>query len=52
MGGGEGARYLGRHGTRRVRKAVLISAVVPLMLKTVGNPKGLPNADLLAFIQA
>jgi len=42
MGGGEVARYLGRHGTRRVAKAVLIAAVPPLMLKTAGNPAGLP----------
>jgi non-heme chloroperoxidase len=41
-GGGEVARYIGRHGTRRVAKAVLISAVPPLMLKTRGNPEGLP----------
>ncbi len=41
-GGGEVARYIGRHGTMRVAKAVLISAVPPLMLKTAANPKGLP----------
>jgi non-heme chloroperoxidase len=41
-GGGEVARYLGRHGTRRVAKAVLLSAVPPLMLKTETNPDGLP----------
>jgi non-heme chloroperoxidase len=41
-GGGEVARYIGRHGTKRVAKAVLISAVPPLMLKTAGNPAGLP----------
>jgi non-heme chloroperoxidase len=41
-GGGEVARYIGRHGTRRVAKAVLISAVPPLMLKTPANPGGLP----------
>ena len=41
-GGGEVARYIGRHGTRRVAKAVLIGAVPPLMLKTVANPGGLP----------
>ena len=41
-GGGEVAHYLGRHGTGRVAKAVLVSAVPPLMLKTVGNPGGLP----------
>jgi non-heme chloroperoxidase len=40
-GGGEVARYIGRHGTKRVAKAVLISAVPPLMLKTAANPVGL-----------
>ena len=42
MGGGEVARYIGRHGTKRLAKAVLISAVPPLMLKTAANPDGLP----------
>ncbi len=41
-GGGEVARYIGRHGTSRVAKAVLIGAVPPLMLKTAANPGGLP----------
>ena len=41
-GGGEVARYIGRHGTERVAKAVLISAVPPIMLKTEANPGGLP----------
>jgi non-heme chloroperoxidase len=41
-GGGEVARYIGRHGTKRVAQAVLISAVPPLMLKTASNPSGLP----------
>ena len=41
-GGGEVARYIGRHGTNRVKKAVLIGAVTPLMLKTPTNPEGLP----------
>jgi non-heme chloroperoxidase len=41
-GGGEVARYIGRHGSKRVSKAVLIGAVVPLMLKTPANPAGLP----------
>jgi non-heme chloroperoxidase len=41
-GGGEVARYIGRHGTQRVAKAVLISAIPPLMLKTPANPGGLP----------
>ena len=43
-GGGEVARYIGRHGTGRVKKAVLISAVPPLMLKTADNPSGVPIA--------
>ncbi|MET9125480.1 alpha/beta hydrolase [Streptomyces sp. NPDC004528] len=41
-GGGEVARYIGRHGTGRVAKAVLLSAIPPLMLKTAANPEGLP----------
>jgi non-heme chloroperoxidase len=41
-GGGEVARYIGRHGTARVAKAVLIAAVPPIMLKTAANPEGLP----------
>ena len=41
-GGGEVARFIGRHGTKRVAKAALISAVPPLMLKTEANPGGLP----------
>ncbi len=41
-GGGEVARYIGRHGTKRVAKAALIGAVTPLMLKTAANPDGLP----------
>jgi len=41
-GGGEVARYIGRHGSNRVAKAVLIGAVPPLMLKTQANPGGLP----------
>ena len=41
-GGGEVTRYIGRHGTKRVAKAVLISAIPPLMLKTAANPGGLP----------
>lgn len=43
-GGGEVARYIGRHGTKRVAKAALIAAVPPLMLKTAANPEGLPIA--------
>jgi non-heme chloroperoxidase len=42
MGGGEVARYIGRHGTKRVAKAVLISSVPPLMLKTNANSQGTP----------
>lgn len=42
MGGGEIARYIGRHGSKRVAKAVLIAAIPPLMLKTEANPDGLP----------
>jgi non-heme chloroperoxidase len=41
-GGGEVARYIGRHGTKRVARVVLIGAVTPLMLKTTANPGGLP----------
>jgi non-heme chloroperoxidase len=41
-GGGEVARYIGRHGSKRVAKAVLIGAIPPLMLKTASNPGGLP----------
>jgi non-heme chloroperoxidase len=41
-GGGEVARYIGRHGMKRVKKAVLISAVPPIMLRTPANPEGLP----------
>ncbi|HLF12109.1 MAG TPA: alpha/beta hydrolase [Gammaproteobacteria bacterium] len=43
-GGGEVARYIGRHGAKRISKAALISAVPPLMLKTEANPGGLPIA--------
>ena len=41
-GGGEVARYIARHGTRRIAKAVLIASVPPIMLKTEANPEGLP----------
>jgi non-heme chloroperoxidase len=41
-GGGEVARYIGPHGTDRVKKAVLIAAVPPIMLKSAANPEGLP----------
>src|SRR6185436_14678129 len=43
-GGGEVARYIGRHGTKRVARAVLIAAVPPLLLQTPANPAGLPLA--------
>ena len=42
-GGGEVARYIGRHGSKRVAKAVLIGAIPPLMLKTAANPAGTPK---------
>jgi len=54
-GGGEVVRYIGRHGTKRVSKAVLISAIPPLMLKTAANPAGLPIEpfnQLRAAVQA
>jgi non-heme chloroperoxidase len=54
-GGGEVARYIGRHGTKRVARAVLISAVPPVMLKTAANPTGLPIEvfdQLRASVQA
>ena len=41
-GGGEVARYIGRHGTKRVRKAILIAAVPPIMVRAPSNPEGLP----------
>src|SRR5688572_2217653 len=41
-GGGEVARYIGRHGTARVARAVLVAAVPPIMLKSAANPEGLP----------
>jgi non-heme chloroperoxidase len=54
-GGGEVTRYIGRHGSGRVSKAVLIGAIPPLMLKTPNNPAGLPIAEfdkLRAAVQA
>jgi non-heme chloroperoxidase len=54
-GGGQVARYIGRYGTDRVSKAVLISAIPPLMLKTESNPAGLPIEafdDLRKNVQA
>ena len=50
-GGGEVARYIGRHGTKRIAKAVLIGAVPPIMLKTEANPGGLP-IDVFDSIRA
>jgi non-heme chloroperoxidase len=50
-GGGEVVRYIARHGQSRVAKAVLISAVPPLMVKTAGNPMGLPK-DVFDDFQA
>ncbi|MEU6013152.1 alpha/beta hydrolase [Streptomyces sp. NPDC047515] len=44
MGGGELARYIGRHGTDRIRSAVLLSAICPLMLQGPDNPKGVPQS--------
>src|SRR5690242_2935618 len=41
-GGGEATRYVGRHGTKRVEKVLLVAAVPPLVLKTDANPEGLP----------
>ncbi|WP_227982522.1 alpha/beta fold hydrolase [Nocardia spumae] len=43
MGGGELARYIGRHGTDRIRSAVLLSAIPPLMARTADNPEGVPD---------
>jgi non-heme chloroperoxidase len=51
-GGGEVARYIGRHGSSRVAKAVLISAVPPIMLKSATNPKGTPIEVLDGIRQA
>lgn len=51
MGGGELARYIGRHGTGRISKALLLSAIPPLMLKTSGNPEGVP-AEVFENIKA
>jgi non-heme chloroperoxidase len=41
-GGGEVARYIGRNGTKRVAKAVLVAAVPPIMVRSAANPEGLP----------
>jgi non-heme chloroperoxidase len=51
-GGGEVARYIGRHGTKRVAKAVLMGAVTPIMLKTAVNPGGLPMEVFDGFRKA
>lgn len=45
-GGGEVARYIGRHGTERVAKAVLVSSVTPYMIQDANNPKGVPRSVL------
>ncbi|RKE17809.1 alpha/beta fold hydrolase [Streptomyces sp. TLI_171] len=44
MGGGELARYIGRHGTSRIKSAVLLSAIPPLMVQGPGNPEGVPGS--------
>jgi len=54
-GGGEVARYIGRHGSKRVAKAVLVGAVPPIMAKTVSNPDGVPISvfdDIRKGVQA
>ncbi|KAJ9143443.1 Non-heme chloroperoxidase [Pleurostoma richardsiae] len=51
-GGGEVARYIGKYGTSRVKKAVLVSAVPPLMLQTEANPEGLPLSVFDSFREA
>ena len=51
-GGGEVARYMGRHGTARVAKAVLLSAVTPLMLRTEANTQGTPKEVFNGFREA
>lgn len=51
MGGGEVVRYLSTYGSERVSKAVLISSVVPYMLKTEGNPTGIPKELFDGFVQ-
>jgi non-heme chloroperoxidase len=51
-GGGEVARYVGKYGTDRVKKAVLIGAITPLMLQTESNPEGLPRSVFDGFREA
>src|SRR5712664_4007105 len=54
-GGGEVARYIGRHGTKRVAKAVLIGAITPVMVKSAANPGGMPLEEfdkMRAAVQA
>src|SRR5690606_33212691 len=51
-GGGEVVRYIGRHGTGRVAKVVLISAIPPFLLQTDANPEGLPMALFDALLAA
>lgn len=50
MGGGEVARYIGTHGTKRIAKAVLVAAVPPFLLKTDDNPGGVPKEVFAGFI--
>jgi non-heme chloroperoxidase len=51
-GGGEVARYIGRHGTKRVARAVLVGAIPPIMVKSPNNPNGLPLEVFDGFRQA
>src|SRR6476620_7638504 len=51
-GGGEVARYLGRHGSKRVARAVLMGAVTPIMVKSASHPEGLPMAVFDGFRKA
>jgi non-heme chloroperoxidase len=50
MGGGEVARYIGKYGTSKIDKVVLVSSVVPFMLKTADNPDGVPEDVFVEFI--
>ncbi|MGR3572796.1 alpha/beta fold hydrolase [Brevirhabdus sp.] len=52
MGGGEVARYMSRHGGRRVRKAALISSIAPFLMKSDDNPEGVPQEELKKIEQA
>ena len=51
MGGGEIARYLSRHGSARIKKAVLLSSVVPYLLKTADNPNGVDESVFADMVQ-